>query len=530
MSAAAELVVTLLEGGMDPKELLMGHTFSGQEIYDDGRVAIAIPYSYTTLQDLLQGGFKPISRDNFEKVTQETELLAVVDKATRRGLLYQLPSQDDLRLQEWSGNHPYEPTYGDISHDQRAIIIKYFDGQISQGINRTLNMHRMLSFDGFGAATQKHGRLLAGMARRDLLTSHEMMRLAVSYRRQGRKLPGFLRSQLADTSEERHGKDGVTLFYKDFDALTDLFPQNKRDTAEKVFSGDMYDLFYFTADDTARDLVDHLDDERFLELKNKLIGYTLDDDTEEFPEGLITAEGIEDMSEREVGSLIDDNSTLVDFKHALQNSDEDAWRSGYEAVYWKKYVEAVTDALGPYTWVKVGGKDVLSFTIPYSKITELMTKYEENEGEPYAGSMHDLVQSTVEFDSPGDDLTGHADFDKSYFNETFSDVHLPEVPDAEVKEDEPEGQQSLALGDIPRTDPRGNIENVYRIFSDEYPKGASVRMKRRDYEKFAREYPHRVDARKWAEYAARRKGEVPEAPDAPDEEQDDEMKRPHERP
>jgi hypothetical protein len=147
--------------------------------------------------------------------------------------------------------------------------------------------------------------------------------------------------------------DGYYLFLRDRQELAELFDDRIRNTtakevAERVLDEDYYEDFYDSTDDVYRDVIDELDPENILKLKNHIfreignVELSLENYDSEFFEGLSEEQGTEGyfiIKETDLDELIKNEEAMKQFldddlyelKSELHNIHNNAYNGAYQS-------------------------------------------------------------------------------------------------------------------------------------------------------------------------------------------------------
>jgi hypothetical protein len=160
--------------------------------------------------------------------------------------------------------------------------------------------------------------------------------------------------------------DGYYLFLRDRQELAELFDDRGRDTtakevAERVLDEDYYEDFYDSTDDVYRDVIDELDPENILKLKNHIfreignVELSLENYDSEFFEGLSEEQGTEGyftIKEEDLVELIKDeeamNELLSDDLSELKSELYSVYNNAYNGAYQSKLYSLIWSELDRY--------------------------------------------------------------------------------------------------------------------------------------------------------------------------------------
>ena len=161
----------------------------------------------------------------------------------------------------------------------------------------------------------------------------------------------WLSGNLLTDVEKR--SDGYYLFLRDRQELAELFDDRGRDTtakevAERVLQEDYYEDFYDSTNDVYRDVIDELDPENIIKLKNYIfreignVELSLENYDSEFFEGLSEEQGTEGyftIKEEDLVELIKDedamnellSDNLSELKSELYSIHNNAYNGAYQS-------------------------------------------------------------------------------------------------------------------------------------------------------------------------------------------------------
>jgi hypothetical protein len=160
--------------------------------------------------------------------------------------------------------------------------------------------------------------------------------------------------------------DGYYLFLRDRQELAELFDDRGRDTtakevAERVLDEDYYEDFYDSTDDVYRDVIDELDPENILKLKNYIfreignVELSLENYDSEFFEGLSEEQGTEGyftIKEEDLVELIKDeeamNELLSDDLSELKSELYSVYNNAYNGAYQSELYSLIWSELDRY--------------------------------------------------------------------------------------------------------------------------------------------------------------------------------------
>jgi hypothetical protein len=160
--------------------------------------------------------------------------------------------------------------------------------------------------------------------------------------------------------------DGYYLFLRDREELAELFDDSGRDAtakdvAERVLQEDYYEDFYDSTNNVYRDVIDELDPENIIKLKNYIfreignVELSLENYDSEFFEGLSEEQGTEGyfiIKEEDLGELIKDedamNELLSDDLSELKSELYSIYNNAYNGAYQSELYSLIWSELDRY--------------------------------------------------------------------------------------------------------------------------------------------------------------------------------------
>jgi hypothetical protein len=211
----------------------------------------------------------------------------------------------------------------------------------------------------------------------------------------------WLSGNLLTDVEKR--SDGYYLFLRDRQELAELFDDRGRDAtakdvAERVLDEDYYEDFYDSTDDVYRDVIDELDPENIIKLKNYIfreignVELSLENYDSEFFEGLSEEQGTEGyftIKEEDLVELIKDeeamNELLSDDLSELKSELYSVYNNAYNGAYQSELYSLIWSELDRYFVGRIIDQQIQSGEkikwLQYVKIRDLkgdVTKFLSN--------------------------------------------------------------------------------------------------------------------------------------------------------
>lgn len=256
---------------------------------------------------------------------------------------------------------------------------------------------------------------------------------------------------------EKITRTGLYACFDDWSNMTNLFAEDRhndyRRAAKKLFDGDAYDWFDHVYENKPDwdDICHNLPEAGWAEVRKLLNWTVIRNDPDESWAGLeVRSDGTSILSPHVVAAL--DNSQIQELFESVEEYDsdghleeiadglvrgwQDAERGAYEDAYYKGYTESIESALGTKpVWIKVGGKDKLSWLIPWDTISKWLADYYEGNNEHFSGDFEDLLISHADRAQPSEDYYPDGkDIAKRFATEDFWSYGLDSVKEADPPE------------------------------------------------------------------------------------------------
>jgi hypothetical protein len=305
--------------------------------------------------------------------------------------------------------------------------------------------------------------------------------------------------------KELMSKKGVWIGVDDWQNLTKMFKDtreaNYQKSAEQLFGGESQDWFYWLWETPVDvdDVTKYLTPEHFKQLREALVGRSILIDGEPL---LLRPEVLKDHADTDIVEWLEhsdeysDGGDLDDIVDALKTAIRRALETIYEDAYTKGYMGEIEDAFGSkHKWIKIGGKDKLGFQVPWSKVRENMSFYEEENNERYSGDLVDLMIDYIPKLEPNDEYHGSLSDEPDTVKEALS-YELGELEPLTLPENRPDPQQPELISGLPT----GKKLHVV-VYNEHYPDGATVTMKDYDWQKLKKEKPQETSKEAWDAYA-----------------------------
>ena len=244
--------------------------------------------------------------------------------------------------------------------------------------------------------------------------------------------------------------DGYYLFLRDREELAELFDDSGRDAtakdvAERVLQEDYYEDFYDSTNNVYRDVIDELDPENIIKLKNYIfreignVELSLENYDSEFFEGLSEEQGTEGyfrIRPEDLNELIKDSEAIDELcKNDLSELGQElqsVYWNAYNSAYENEVYELVYDGLDEYFEGKIDevpkeitksdGKKVTKY-LNYIKIRDFVGNIslflENNKGQSYSDSF-------LEYFGSYSSLMKQLIYDQDY---ECIDFRTPDYPD-----------------------------------------------------------------------------------------------------
>ena len=304
---------------------------------------------------------------------------------------------------------------------RNALLMLFQVGgyQSLKGFYRHLRPGQMYRFDlKYGMALLKRGRLAAAAKRF-----------------------GVNRQQVS--------RDGYFYAVPDWNDTTELFGEDRnhdfKKGAETIFGGNGYEWTEGVEGDTS-EAIDMLKPEDYKEIRERLLWAEVNNPNEDTTM-VLQPNVLKGMSDADIKEMLKDadeyGGRVEEVVERLTAAHRRASETAQQDAYYTSYIDALVDVLGPYKFQKIGGKEMLTFLIPWADMFERLSKAQEDQGEDYDGSLDDLVENYSEKAMPRDDPSPDYKAIPALYHDYLNDelYELKPLPPQELPE--PPGQLPL---------------------------------------------------------------------------------------
>lgn len=444
------------ELGFDPISYLKrGGDESATEVYSGPVVRIIIPHTTHTLNDYFPPD-REWSENDFERIQLDGPFYVVWDHSKGEHGPDTLALQFETRS-AWNGQYR-GIEWTDIARaltpeafaDMQLGFISYFQQQIAQKQNARQAVANLVLL-GRTDLAMNYSRYLGAAP----LPTGKAIQTLLAQRRAGKRVRNKMARFMKDQRDVQFEEKGLYLLFDEWSDTSVFFSNEGRNnfkrTAAKVFGGEARD--WFEADINPKDVWDHIDQRGLATIRQLLANREVMAENEDYDlvPTPITAEQIAELSDREIEDIVcgehNRDDATEDIYRAIKYAASDAEADGHEAAYMQGYEGAVTDVLGPSSWIeskdsKGGVVHRLAFFISYDTLDSWLKQYAEDNYEDFDGQIHDLAQQCAKA-SPSEDYTG--DFSEQYFHDQL-EHQLSEISPTEP----PEQQSELPLQSEPQ--------------------------------------------------------------------------------